>query len=129
MRKLFIFLLVCIAVTPAMAQTEPVESINWGDALQSFAALALALPLVVDFFKLKLKLQGLTLQILSWGIGVIIGFIAWWLNIGIFAGLVWWQVLAVGVGASLAANGVADTGIIRTILSFIGINVNKHKSV
>lgn len=128
MRKLFIFLLCIAVVTPAMAQTEPVEPVNWGDALQSFAALALTIPLVVDFFKLKLKLQGLTLQILSWGIGIIIGFIAWWLNIGIFAGLIWWQTLAVGVGASLVANGVADTGIIRTILAFFGINVNKHKA-
>lgn len=131
MKKLFFVLFTFfVFATPAFAQVEPdPDPTNWIEILQSFGALVLAIPLIVDFFKTKLRMEGLPLQILSWGVGIVISFIAWWLNMGIFAGLLWWQTLAVGIGVSLASNGIADTGLIRTILSLFGINVNKHKTV
>ena len=129
MKKLLMFIAVAlIFATPAMAANDPDPgSGNWLEILQSFAALAVALPLVVDFFKSKFKMQGLPLQILSWAIGIVVSFIAWFLNLGMFAGMIWWHVLAVGIGVSLASNGIADTGLIRAILAIFGINVNKHK--
>lgn len=55
------------------------------------------------------------IQALSWVIGGLISIIGNIFNIGFFSGLHWYWALIYGFGASLAANGLADTKIIKKI--------------
>lgn len=75
---------------------------------QTFATLALAIPIVSELVKRLVKASGLAVQIISWGIGIVITFIGWMLNLGFLAGLDWHIMLIYGICASLAANGVFD---------------------
>ena len=102
---------------------------NFADYVATFAAMVAVIPVVVEFFRTKLNMSGLALQILSWAMGVVIAVAAYFLNMGIFAGILLWHALVIGAGAALAANGIANTGIIQTILNLIpGINIKSNKA-
>lgn len=88
----------------------------------SFAALGAAIPLVVEAVKNLLKPDSKTvIQIISWVTGVAVTMFGWWLNLGFLDGLLWWNALAIGFFASLAANGVYDTGFYEWLLKVLGI--------
>ena len=94
----------------------------------TFTSFILVIPLVVEFLKklIPKNSSSLVIQIVSWVTGVILAMLAWLLNLGFFVELaLWWEALAVGVGASLVANGVFDTGLITWILSIVGIKTIK----
>ena len=85
--------------------------------LGTFAALVAVIPVVVELFKKLLpNMPSLGKQIFSWGIGLVITVAAWLLNFGFLAGMEWYVMLLYGVGASLSANGIFDTGLITKIL-------------
>lgn len=103
-------------LTPAV-DNPPV--FDFGAAFQTFAALVAFIPMCVGVFK-KIFVDGthsLIIQIFSWCVGIVISMIGWGLHLGFLAGLTWYIALAYGFAASLAANGVADTGIIQAILA------------
>lgn len=90
-------------------------------AFTTFVALVAAIPVVVEFLK---NLFGKTketpdwlVQLLSWVTGIAMTMFGWFLNLGFLEGLTWYWALIYGFGASLAANGVADTKIIEWIFS------------
>ncbi len=87
----------------------------------TFVALVASIPVVVEFLK---NLFGKTkatpdwaVQVFSWGTGIIMTMFGWFLHLGFLDGLTWYWALIYGFGASLAANGVADTKIIEWIFS------------
>lgn len=87
----------------------------------TFGALVASIPVVVEFLK---NLFGKTkatpdwaVQVFSWGTGIIMTMFGWFLHLGFLDGLTWYWALIYGFGASLAANGVADTKIIEWIFS------------
>ena len=83
---------------------------------ETFLALVAFIPVIVQFFrKLLPSLSGLPVQIFSWAIGIVITIIGWLLHLGFLDGIPIWQALLYGAGASLAANGIFDTGIIQAI--------------
>lgn len=120
MKKL-LFILIALLLIPIgiFAQSDVITS---PEALYvSFASLVVGTLLVTAYLK---KLFGktpatpnLAIQILSWLTGVALTFIGWGFNLGFLAGLPWYYVLLTGIGAALAANGVADTKIIESILA------------
>lgn len=63
------------------------------------------------------KLPPLVTQILSWAVGVAICMFGWWKGIGFLSGLDWYIALLYGLGSGLAANGIADTGLIDFVVS------------
>ena len=88
-------------------------------AFTTFVALVAAIPVVVELLK---NLFGKTkatpdwlVQGLSWGTGIAMTMFGWGLHLGFLDGLTWYWALIYGFGASLAANGVADTKIIEWI--------------
>ena len=104
------------------AQTVDTGSELFGSYFASFATLVGAVPFVTEFLRGLFKLTGgIGLQIISWLTGVALSFAGWGLGLGMFAGMNWWHVLVIGVGASLAANGVFDTGLITSILKALKI--------
>lgn len=88
----------------------------------SFAALVAAIPLIVEAVKSLFKPDSKAVtQIISWVTGVAVTMFGWWLNLGFLDGLLWWNALAIGFFASLAANGVYDTGFYEWLLKVLGI--------
>lgn len=86
---------------------------------ETFFTLVAFIPIVVQFLR-KLIIpnsKGLGVQIFSWVIGIAITIIGWLLHLGFLDGISIWLALLYGAGASLAANGVFDTGIITAIFS------------
>lgn len=90
-------------------------------AFTTFVALVAAIPVGVEFLKAMFKVNDQTpswvVQLLSWVTGLIMTIFGWYFNLGFLAGITWYWALAYGFGASLAANGVADTQIIQCIFS------------
>ena len=117
------FMAMCVFVFccfQAFAQDgSPPPAFDWG--FGSFAALVAAIPVVTELLKKMIKplqSEGLLTQVFSWVIGLIITLTVWLLELGFLAGLPWWQMLLYGLGASLIANGIFDTGIISVIFGF-----------
>ncbi len=94
----------------------------------TFTSFVLVVPIVVEFIKriLPKDTSSIAIQIVSWITGVALAMLAWVFNLGFFAEIViWWEALAVGIGASLVANGIFDTGLITWLLSLVGIKTEK----
>ncbi len=128
-RKLSYLALFIIAPLLAFNQVETPEvpSENFMDMFTTFAAFVAGIPFVIEMIKKFINLQGLALQIVSWVVGILLAFGGQFFNIGIFEPFIWWQTLLFGIGASLAANGLADTNLVRLILSAIGITTKNKK--
>lgn len=126
----FLFILAIISVFTSLSLFARGDSppTDFQSGFATFTSFILVIPLVVEFLKRRLPKNSpsLVIQIVSWVTGILLAMLAWFLNIGFFAELaLWWEALAVGVGASLVANGVFDTGLITWILSIVGIKAIK----
>lgn len=62
------------------------------------------------------KMEGLATQIVSWCVGLAAAMLLWWLDAGFVADVSWYVALCYGFGASLVANGIADTGFVQWII-------------
>ena len=114
------FTMLFVFVLSAKAQVFS-DVTNFDSYFENFGMFVLALPFVVEFVKRQMlpTLTGLGLQILSWSAGIFLSFIGWALKLGMFENLVWWQALSIGAFATLAANGVFDSGVITWFLKKI----------
>jgi len=99
----------------------PVPLENYAEAFATFAALVGVIPIVTEFLKRILGANSTTpnalIQTLSWVVGIVLTMFGWWFQLGFLQGIEWYSALLWGFGASLAANGVADTKIIQWIFS------------
>lgn len=118
MKKLFmLFMLLIIAIPTFASDGSQIESV-----FLSFAALVAVIPLIVESVKSFLKPKNkLFIQIISWLTGIAVTMLGWWFSLGFLDGLLWWNALIVGAFASLAANGVYDTGVYEWVLKLLGI--------
>jgi hypothetical protein len=89
---------------------------------ETFAALVAVSPVIAEILKKTVfkSSSSLVNQIISWIVGLLVTFAVWGFGWGFLAGMEWWLVLLYGLGASLAANGIFDTGIITGILGVFG---------
>jgi len=119
---LMLMVIMLLPTTLLFAQDGSTEPLFGFDTVfTTFVALVASIPIVVEFLK---NLFGKTketpnwlVQLLSWGTGIAMTIFGWFLNLGFLEGLTWEWALIYGFGASLAANGVADTKIIEWIFS------------
>lgn len=132
MKKLFSILLlsfVCLTFTiPAIAQgtdpadPDPIDIPGYFVSLATVASLGLLLTaLVTKKLTTNPVLLGLITvkQLISWVICILIAFVGYWMQIGMFIGLsVGWTII-IGVASGLAANGTYDIKIIQAVLEFI----------
>ena len=72
--------------------------------------------LIAAFVNSKLNLSGFLKQLVAWVISIILCFVGWYFNLGVFTGLVWWVVVIYGFAVGLAANGFFDISLIQAIL-------------
>lgn len=114
--------LLFVVVFTTTANTFEPGSSDFSSYFGSFSALIGGIPFVVEFIKRFLNIKSsLGIQIISWGTGVLMSFLAWALHLGMFENVFWWQSLAIGLGASLVANGVFDTGLITWLLRLLKV--------
>jgi len=110
-----------IAPMALFAQTLPDvvdEVVNTGFS-NYFISLAALVPLVVlitAFINTKLNLKGFLKQFTAWVVSILLCFVGWYFNLGVFAGLIWWVVIIYGFAVGLAANGFFDISLIQAIL-------------
>lgn len=140
---LLAIILIGFAVQPTYAQDVPqasTEQVSVTDqvltdtpapvpfSMATFAALVALIPLAVEGIKRLLKLNNSTIiQVVSWLTGLGITSIAWAFDVGFISGLPWYQMLIVGLFASLAANGAYDIGIYTYILKLMGIKTDVNE--
>lgn len=116
--KKIIFLMICMLLfsVSLFAQGATVIS-DAANAFATFASLVAIIPFVAEAIKKVFKaISPLAIQFISWGAGLSVTLFGWAFGLGFLADLIWWQAILYGFGASLAANGVFDTGIIEYIL-------------
>lgn len=103
---------------PVMAESTVTDpSTDYDAVFVSLAAIVAVIPVVVEGIKaLFPKMQSWTLQVLSWVIGIAICMFGWWQSLGFLSGLDWYIALLYGLGSGLAANGIADTGLVQWII-------------
>lgn len=110
---------------PILAATTDTATTDFGSVFGSFTALVAAIPVIVEIVKKFLPdLKSWATQLLSWIIGIGVTMFAWWMNLGFLSGLPWYLALAYGFGASLSANGIADTGLVKWLISLFGKKVS-----
>lgn len=119
MKKFLIIVCALIlTVTGAYAQAV-VESSgpDYSSAFTTFAGLVAIIPFVVEGMKKIFKsISPIVIQIISWITGIVVTVFGWAFHLGFLNGLEWWQALLYGLGVSLAANGIFDTGLIEWIV-------------
>mgnify|MGYP005860841177 CR=1 FL=1 len=54
--------------------------------------------------------------LVSWCVGLVCAMLLWWLDAGFVSDVSWDIALLYGFGASLVANGVADTGLVQWVI-------------
>lgn len=127
-RFLLLMMLLVTAVSFAGTAIAQDAGLNLTDYVATFSALIATSVLLVDLARTKLNLKGIGLQIFSWGISLLLSFLSFWLKVGLFDGTeTILNVVIIGAAASLAANGLADTGLIKAILSLLGVQVKDKK--
>lgn len=93
-----------------------------GNPFISFVALVAAIPVIAEIvISLFKPPSGIWTQAVSWVVGLGLTLLGWWLNLGILADILWWQAILIALCASLAANGIWDTGLYEAILRAIGL--------
>nr|DAS18295.1 MAG TPA: holin [Caudoviricetes sp.] len=115
---------------PVLALTAPevaVETTGDYDAVfLSLSAIVAVIPLIVEIVKgFFPSMEGIVTQIVSWVVGVGITMFGWWQHLGFLDGIEWYIALLYGLGSGLAANGIADTGLIEWV---IGLFRRKSKA-
>ena len=115
MKRLILFFALTIGIVSAsFAQTGDVStSMDYDSMIATFAGFA---GCVVSLFP---KMEGLVTQIVSWTVGLAAAMLLWWLDAGFVADVEWYIALLYGLGASLVANGIADTGLVQWLIGLI----------
>ena len=116
-RFLLFFVLMLGFVSATFAQTVTVPEVDYNSMIATFAGFVGGVVLLIEGIKtLFPKMEGLTTQIVSWCVGIAAAVLLWWLDVGFVSGMTWYMALLYGLGSSLVANGVADTGLIQWLL-------------
>ncbi len=118
MKKFLIIVCALIlTVTGVYAQTVVESGPDYSSAFTTFAGLVAIIPFVVEGIKKIFKsISPIVIQIISWVTGIAVTMFGWAFHLGFLNGLEWWQALLYGLGVSLAANGIFDTGLIEWIV-------------
>lgn len=122
MKKLILFFALILGfVSAAFAQTGEVSTgTDYDSMIATFAGFAGCVVLLTEGIKaLFPKMEGLVTQIVSWIVGLAAAMLLWWLDAGFVADVEWYIALLYGFGASLVANGIADTGLVQWLIGLI----------
>ena len=107
-------------VSAVMAQGVDVPVTDYDTMIGTFAGFAAGVVVLTEGLKgLFPKMSGLVTQIVSWCVGIAGVMLLWWLDAGFVSDVQWYIALLYGFGASLVANGIADTGLVQWLIGLI----------
>lgn len=116
-----LFMMLMLGVVSAvMAQGTDVPATDYDAMIGTFAGFAAGVVVLTE------GLKGWVTQLVSWCVGLVCVMLLWWLDAGFVSDVSWDIALLYGFGASLVANGVADTGLVQWV---IGLFRKKRKEV
>ena len=132
MKKIILLFVAFIGIGTGItfAQTDTTLTIPTEGLHGFFVSIAAIIPLVTflaGWINAKVKAAGFGKQAVSWLVSIALSIVGWYFNLGYLAGLTWWQVLICGIGTGLAANGLFDITIIKSIIYAI-FNSKKAKA-
>lgn len=110
---------VCLPVLAVVVGSPEVavETPDYNAVFLSLSALVATIPFVVEIVKgFFPSLKGIWTQVVSWLVAVGLCMFGWWQHLGIFDGIEWYIALLYGLGSGLAANGIADIGLVQWII-------------
>lgn len=121
MKRLLLFFVLTLGfVSASFAQTGTAPDVDYDSMIATFAGFVGGIVLLTEGIKSLLpKMDGLATQVVSWLVGIVCAMLLWWLDAGFVADVDWYIALLYGLGTSLVANGVADTGFVQWIIGLI----------
>ena len=127
MKRIMLFLMLMLGtVSAVMAQVADVPVTDSDTMIGTFAGFAAGVVVLTEGLKgLFPNMKGWVTQIVSWCVGIAGAMLLWWLDAGFVSDVQWYIALLYGFGASLVANGIADTGLVQWL---IGLIVKKSES-
>ena len=126
MKRLMMFFALTLGlVSTVMAGTGDAQaSVDYDGMIATFAGFAGCVVVLTEGVKaLFPKMEGLLTQVVSWAVGLVAAMLLWWLDAGFVADAEWYVALLYGLGASLVANGIADTGLVQWLIGLIAKRV------
>ena len=101
MKRIMLFMMLMLGtVSAVMAQGADVPATDYDAMIGTFAGFV----------------GGWVTQLVSWCVGLVCAMLLWWLDAGFVSDVSWDIALLYGFGASLVANGVADTGLVQWVI-------------
>lgn len=98
------------------------KELSFSEYFFSFCCFIIIVPFLIEGVKSLMPPQKSGANVcISWFIGMLVALFSFSFDIGIFEHFSLIQSLAVGFGATLASNGVFDSGIITSTLKFLNI--------
>lgn len=127
MKRIMLFLMLMLGtVSAVMAQGADVSVTDYDAMIGTFAGFAAGVVVLTEGLKgLFPDMKGWVTQLASWCVGIAGAMLLWWLDAGFVSDVQWYIALLYGFGASLVANGIADTGLVQWL---IGLIVKKSES-
>jgi hypothetical protein len=135
MKRVFILIaLLFFLAAPLWAQETGGKTPSPGEILSdmfnSLVALAVGVILITEFLKQKIHVKGFALKLLSWIVSIVLSLLGFWMEIGLFAEpLLWYQVMLIGLGAGLIANGIASADMVKQLLIWIGVYKSPNRRI
>ena len=123
MKKIVLFLACLLLSTFAIMAQEPTLTVptdGWTGFFTSLAAIVPLVTFLAAYINKMVKATGFWKQAVSWLVAILCSAGGTYFKLGIFAGLIWWQIIVYGVGIGLVANGFFDIKMVQAILAFIG---------
>ena len=111
MKRIMLFMMLMLGtVSAVMAQGADVPATDYDAMIGTFAGFVGGVVVLTEGLKgLFPNMKGWVTQLVSW-------MLLWWLDAGFVSDVSWDIALLYGFGASLVANGVADTGLVQWVI-------------
>jgi len=104
------------------------DIMNLFTSFATFGAGVLVITGVISKYLLK-NLSALGRSIASWIVALIIGYVGWFLNLGIFADIEWWNVLIIVISFATGANVIYNIDWLRKLLEQIKVAPKKSTNI
>ena len=118
MKRIMLFMMLMLGtVSAVMAQGADVPATDYDAMIGTFAGFVGGVVVLTEGLKgLFPNMKGWVTQLVSWCVGLVCAMLLWWLDAGFVSDVSWDIALLYGFGASLVANGVADTGLVQWVI-------------
>ena len=130
--KKFIWMLAMFLMIVPMAifaqadPATPVGQIDFNSVFATFAGFGVGVVIITGLITTKLvNLSTTGRSIVSWVVAAVIGYAGWFLHLGIFNAIPWYQVLVIVVSFALGSNIIYNISWVRALLAAMKITTKK----